>query len=126
MVGQSTFVFVGLLLFTLLSFGTSSAFIIWLNDYHRIFIDDFDFPFYDYVLDVDLPGVWFPFKDEICIDFIGTALGDGPLCQEYFRITFVFFQTPEYKAYKQHYIDIREQKELETQTTYFDWGEVPK
>ena len=67
-------------MFILISLGVSTFSIILMNDYHLNFIDDFDFPFYDYLIVIDLPGVWFPFKTEVCIDFSDTWLGEEWPC----------------------------------------------
>ena len=69
-----------LLFSVLLSLGSSSMFIIWMNDGHAAFVDDLNFPFYDYVVVLDLPGLWIPYKDEVCVDFADTWIGLGWPC----------------------------------------------
>ena len=39
------------------------------------FINDLAFPFYDFVVEIVLPGLWFPFKEDFCVDFADTDFG---------------------------------------------------
>ena len=96
--------FIAILMSVLVSLGGSSAYILWLNGAHTTFIDDLDFPFYDYVITIDLPGVWFPWKDEICVDFVGTWVGDGWPCIERIIIPFTIFKTENWYAYEEHMV----------------------
>ena len=74
------------------------AIVVWNGD-HVVFVEDLDFPFYDYVVVIDLPGVWFPFKEEFCIDFADTWLGTSWPCLPRFIIDFVIFKTDAWRAW---------------------------
>ena len=59
-----------------------------------ILTDDLVFPYYDYVLRLYIPGLWYPYKEQFCKDFEEVeGIGDSFICQENFEINSVMFKT---------------------------------
>ena len=89
--------------FIIASFSIGAAGVFYITDSHTPFITDLPFDYYDYELNFDFPGVWFPYKEAACTDlFIGTWVIDSWPCAPYFRVTFVIFKTQNYYANLEH------------------------
>ena len=80
-----------------------AAGVFFLNDLQTPFITDLPFDYYDYELNLDFPGVWYPYKEAACTDlFIGTWAVDAWPCASFFRVTFVLFKTQNFYAWLEH------------------------
>ena len=108
------------------SIGMGTLVIAYFKDYLTVFWNEFNFPYYNYLLIIELPGIWFPFKDELCLDFIETEFGQGPLCKPKFEYTTVLFKTAFYYSFQEHLREVEEQKVLERATGVFEWNEPEK
>ena len=89
---EATFVIIGAAIFFSFVFGAIIAVI--LSEAAQPLTDDLVFPFYDYVLRLYIPGLWFPYKEPFCKDFEEVeGIGDSFMCQEHFEINSVMFKT---------------------------------
>ena len=79
---EVTFIFIGVSIFA--SFAIGSLIAVLLSTeyaYDPVLTDDLVFPFYDYVLRMYIPGLWYPYKEQFCKDFEEVeGIGDSFIC----------------------------------------------
>ena len=88
-----TFMIAGVMFFILGTWGLGSSVIIWLNNAHYPYVEDLPFDYWDHEIPLELPGLWFPWKDGVCRDFYDTWIGESWPCWDSITITLTIFKT---------------------------------
>ena len=85
-------------------------------------MEDLQFDYYDYKIAVQLPGIWWPWKDEMCADLlVDTWAAESWPCEPFFEVSMVIFKTERYYSWLEHYAQTFEQMYLERKTNTFGW-----